>query len=140
MKSDDYKKFLKTPFWRKLTAEKKRSVGGKCEVCGIRRGLQSHHVTYPKNWFDTKPSDLKVLCDGCHGRAHGIENQRGFWDEDLDIDNFFWAVCEIKISAQRGAKINGKRVKKYVRRILFRYPDDARVFYQAKKLLEHFGI
>lgn len=130
MRNNEYQKFLRTPFWRKLTAKKKRMVGGKCEVCGIRRGLQSHHVRYPDNWFDTELSDLKVLCDGCHKKAHGIYTPRGFWDEDLEIDNFFLAVHLIKVDRLHG-RVIGKREKKYVRRMFQRYSTDQRVAYQA---------
>lgn len=129
-----YQDFLKTPFWKKLTAKKKRLVGGKCEVCGIRRGLQSHHVRYPKNWFDTDLSDLKVLCDGCHKSAHGIFVPRGFWDEDLDLDNFLWMVTELQIEMMHGIRLNRRR-KKYIRRMMERYPEDCRVKFQVVNLL-----
>lgn len=130
-----YQDFLKTPFWKKLTARKKRLVGGKCEACGIRRQLQSHHVRYPQNWFDTELSDLKVLCDGCHKSAHGISTPRGFWDEDLDLDNFFWAATELQTEMLHGIRLNRRR-KKYIRRMMERYHRDCRVEFQVKNLLK----
>lgn len=67
----NYALFLDTPFWRCLTARKKALVG-KCEMCGSREDLQSHHHRYPDSWWDTTEDDLTVLCRACHEREHGI--------------------------------------------------------------------
>lgn len=66
-----YRLFLRSEFWRALSAEKRRLVG-KCEDCGKRERLQSHHWRYPANWFDTTLDDLRVLCRECHRKAHGF--------------------------------------------------------------------
>jgi hypothetical protein len=50
--AEEYAKFLLTPFWVDLSARKRRLVG-KCEECGGRHHLQSHHKWYPDNWFET---------------------------------------------------------------------------------------
>lgn len=66
-----YREFLKTDFWKSLASEKKRKVG-KCEECGSVEGLQAHHVTYPKDWFDSTLEHLKVLCRKHHMNEHGL--------------------------------------------------------------------
>lgn len=66
-----YREFLRTDFWKKLSALKKSMVK-KCEVCTSPKNLQSHHVRYPADWFDTKLSDLQVLCRKCHRKTHGL--------------------------------------------------------------------
>ena len=67
----EYREFLKSDFWKKLSSEKRRLVG-RCEQCRSTNGLQSHHVRYPDNWHDSTLEDLKVLCRKCHAKEHGI--------------------------------------------------------------------
>lgn len=67
----EYREFLKSTFWKDLSAEKKRKHP-KCRKCGARKNLQSHHIRYPKDWYETKLSDLEVLCRICHAKEHGI--------------------------------------------------------------------
>lgn len=71
-----YYDFLLSDFWIELSRLKRKLVS-KCERCGSDNRLQAHHLRYPDNWFDTKLSDLKVLCRECHEKEHGIstENQ-----------------------------------------------------------------
>lgn len=64
-----YAMFLESDWWRNLSTKKKRRVG-KCEQCGTKKHLTSHHIRYPENWFDTKQEDLKVLCWPCHRATH----------------------------------------------------------------------
>jgi len=70
-----YRKFLKSDFWKELSTRKRRSAG-RCEGCGSRRNLQSHHWRYPEDWYATTEADLKVLCRGCHAKVHGIVEVR----------------------------------------------------------------
>lgn len=57
-----------------MSRRKRKSVG-KCEECGSRKRLSSHHVRYPENWFDTTFADLMVLCWPCHLKKHGFGDQ-----------------------------------------------------------------
>ena len=68
-----YGMFLRCDWWINLS-RLKRSLAGKCERCGCKRKLQSHHRRYPENWFDTKLSDLEVLCRDCHENEHHISH------------------------------------------------------------------
>lgn len=65
-----YRKFLQSDFWKELSARVKR--GKRCEKCKSRRNLQSHHKVYPEDWYQTKESDLQVLCRRCHAAEHGL--------------------------------------------------------------------
>src|SRR5437660_4984924 len=65
-----YAMFLESDWWHELSKRKKASVGRKCEKCGARKRLTSHHLRYPANWFDTVAADLKVLCWPCHQKTH----------------------------------------------------------------------
>ncbi len=75
--SEEYKKFLKSDFWIKLSAEK-RNLVGKCERCGRGKKLYCHHVFYRPNWYDTKLEDLEVLCFYHHQTEHGIPMKKKF--------------------------------------------------------------
>lgn len=66
-----YGLFLDSDWWIHLSRLKRRKVGC-CEKCRAKRKLQSHHVCYRENWFDTKLSDLQVLCRDCHESHHKI--------------------------------------------------------------------
>lgn len=66
-----YALFLESQWWIELSRTKRRSVG-RCERCGSKHLLQSHHKVYRDNWFDTRFEDLEVLCRGCHEREHRI--------------------------------------------------------------------
>lgn len=65
-----YREFLDSGFWKILSIKKKHSVGNCCEYCKNTNNLDSHHLFYRKNWFDTKLSDLMVLCKDCHKKVH----------------------------------------------------------------------
>jgi len=70
-----YALFLECDWWRELTMRKRRKVG-KCEKCSTQKRLESHHLRYPENWFDTTEEDLQVLCDDCHREEHGIKKAK----------------------------------------------------------------
>lgn len=81
-----YRIFLDSDWWRDLSRRKRQSVGH-CERCPSKQRLQSHHIRYPDNWFDTRMEDLEVLCDVCHAAEHGItldsEGNIMLRDEDI---------------------------------------------------------
>lgn len=67
-----YGDFLRTPYWRIITAHLRRERGG-CEHCGRGTDLQVHHLTYQHHgWEHEHPEDLQVLCRTCHAWQHGI--------------------------------------------------------------------
>lgn len=70
---EKYDRYLKTRHWFFLSKKKKKSVGNKCERCGVVETkinyLDTHHVNY-KNLLDVELSDLEVLCRKCHIEHH----------------------------------------------------------------------
>lgn len=66
-----YRMFLDSDWWINLSRSKRRAVK-KCQRCGRKKKLQSHHIRYAENWFDTKLEDLEVLCRRCHELEHNI--------------------------------------------------------------------
>lgn len=75
--SELYAIFLGSDWWIGLSRAKRRMVK-RCEKCEATRNLQSHHIRYPDNWFDTRMDDLMVLCRLCHEKEHGIVRQSKF--------------------------------------------------------------
>lgn len=69
-----YLMFLKSDFWINLTRRKCKQAG-RCNRCGSRKKLQSHHKFYRNHWFDTIIEDLECLCRNCHRNHHGIKTE-----------------------------------------------------------------
>ena len=68
MPYDDY---LLTEHWAIVRTEMVRRAKYRCKVCDATGLLNVHHVTYEHLWFEYA-ADLKVLCDACHRKAHGL--------------------------------------------------------------------
>lgn len=79
-----YKLFLLSDFWIKLSLRKRRTAR-KCERCGSKKRLQSHHKFYRDNWFDTIIEDLECLCVACHRNHHGISEPVTEWHPDIPV-------------------------------------------------------
>ena len=76
--SDHKKKYLayiNSKEWLDIRIEIHHIRGGKCERCESTYNLQVHHITY-KNLFNEEPSDLELLCSGCHIAEHNL-NKKG---------------------------------------------------------------
>ncbi len=137
-----YRKFLKTEFWKDLSATKKLQVG-KCEECGATENLESHHASYPKDWFDSKPHHLKVLCRRHHREAHGIiwiKLSKIFpYREDERFNRFiYWADYLRQRAIIHGTPLKKSGVK-YLRKAIACYPptktDRAMHFHTSQALL-----
>jgi hypothetical protein len=66
----NYKQYLNSTHWQKIktTVYKKRR---KCQICGKSFNLNIHHITYERLGKELL-SDLVVLCQSCHYKAHKI--------------------------------------------------------------------
>ena len=60
-----YRDYLKSPHWKRTSARAKARAGYRCQRCGKRFTLQTHHKTY-KRIGRERPGDLLVLCRTCH--------------------------------------------------------------------------
>ena len=83
------RKFYKSKEWRNTSLAYQVSAGHRSEECGAL-GTDVHHVVpvqTPEGWkrrFD--PSNLRLLCVGCHNRAHGRTFGGGHGKEqDADV-------------------------------------------------------
>lgn len=77
-----YPEFLRTPYWRIITAHL-RASRRRCNRCQATRGLNVHHRTYRNHGREhAHLTDLEVLCRDCHAHEHGyhpIPTARGAW-------------------------------------------------------------
>jgi hypothetical protein len=67
-----YKERLRDPRWQRRRLELLEKAEWACEECGAtERTLEVHHTWYRKNALPWEHSDseLRVLCDQCHGVA-----------------------------------------------------------------------
>ena len=65
----NYQAYLTSDAWKKKAEVAKLAAGFRCQVCNDSESIQVHHRTYEKIG-DESPSDLIVLCDGCHSLFH----------------------------------------------------------------------
>ena len=64
----DYKDYIGSELW-KNKREIELSYRKYCELCGSKRRLQLHHLTYERV-CNEKSSDFMVLCLKCHKALH----------------------------------------------------------------------
>jgi len=62
-------KYLKSPHWYAVRAQKIKEAGGKCESCKKSGQLDVHHLSY-KNLGHERMNDLQALCRKCHKKRH----------------------------------------------------------------------
>jgi hypothetical protein len=64
----DYLAQLKSPEWKRRSAEIKAAANNKCEDCGAIWDLQVHHCQYVRGWSaaDHGADLLICVCGGCH--------------------------------------------------------------------------
>lgn len=65
-----YQEFLRTPYWKAISAYLK-IVKKKCEKCGSKLNLHTHHKTYEHHGYEVLHlEDLEVVCSNCHCKMH----------------------------------------------------------------------
>lgn len=72
MTKEEYHAFLETEEWKPFSKNFKLQVGGRCELCGSRINLNTHHMNYD-DLYDI--SKLKCLCKKCHNITHKMLDQ-----------------------------------------------------------------
>ncbi len=126
-----YRQFLKTPFWREMSAMKRRMVTC-CERCPSRRELQCHHKVYRAEWTDTRMEDLEVVCRTCHEKEHGRHDPKQEAWSDI-----FWC-CEglrqiIHRRIERGLPLRRCHRKKF-RQAMRMHPDNGGIELQYTRM------
>jgi len=72
IKNMEYTDFLKTPYWKAISAHTKYKAGYRCQVCNSAYDLVTHHRNYSIHGFEhARMHELIVLCDICHNKFHG---------------------------------------------------------------------
>jgi len=62
-KKIDLNEYYKTDWWQKRSREYRKKIG-KCERCGTKNNLHTHHKRY--RFYREKDRDLECLCSYCH--------------------------------------------------------------------------
>ena len=82
--SQEYRAYIKSYAWRARRQRALEKAGFRCQVCGDRRRLEAHHVTYA-NLGHELDEDLTVLCWQCHVVATWHIRLRRLWRRLLSI-------------------------------------------------------
>lgn len=67
----DYFTYISSPLWLKRRDEYFKRHKRECKACGIRCGIQLHHLLY-KDFSKEKDFNLIALCVNCHKEFHAI--------------------------------------------------------------------
>ena len=69
-----------------------------CDMCGVVRNLQFHHIVSLKNGGKNESNNLQILCPSCHSIVHGFKffsliDEMNYLknDEDFIKTYFNWA-------------------------------------------------
>lgn len=89
-----YREFLKSSFWKELSARVKKKAG-RCKRCKAKGLLQAHHKFYREDWYETQESDLMVLCRKCHAIEHGLAWNPSYGPRALIIYRDDWRFSVI---------------------------------------------
>ena len=65
-----YQKYMHSPQWAAVRAAVMKRARGRCEHEGCEaKARDIHHMTYPRDLFDTAPRHCQALCKRHHARA-----------------------------------------------------------------------
>ncbi len=71
--NDTYKQYLESDEWKlKRKTKYRKSRTKKCAICMDWQNLEVHHLIYKPNLENIESSDLRILCNRCHGIAHKL--------------------------------------------------------------------
>ena len=72
----EYADFLRTMYWRGIAAYVKKNAGNKCQLCGSKENLVTHHLSYGFHGDELHHLDeLQCICRNCHDQIHGRNKQ-----------------------------------------------------------------
>ena len=69
----DYKKYLKSDYWKDIKEQVHKRDEYKCRLCNSNKNLQVHHKTY-EFLGNENLEELITLCKKCHFNIHKIDN------------------------------------------------------------------
>ena len=72
--SEKYLNYIQSDAWKDKAAQRRKIDGNKCALCGSKRKLQVHHLTYESLTNEDVEKDLITLCQDCHNKAHEIKD------------------------------------------------------------------
>jgi len=68
----NYAEYLKTDYWKAVSARVKERAGYRCQICNSQHDLQAHHRTYERRGKELDfLADMTCLCRRCHAVFHG---------------------------------------------------------------------
>ena len=71
LKSISYSEFIKTPYWKIISAYIKWRDCYRCVQCNSNRQLETHHRTYENHGYEhLHLEDLYAFCNICHHNYH----------------------------------------------------------------------
>jgi hypothetical protein len=62
----EYERYIRwSPRWKALSRAAEIKAGGKCDLCGWRKGTECAHLTYER-LYNERLTDVLWVCHECH--------------------------------------------------------------------------
>ncbi len=93
MTKEEYEKLLQSDYWKGYSYSLIKERDFTCEDCGRRfynerNKLQVHHLVYRDvSPWSYKPEEVRVLCEECHKKRHGIPTEPSFSQSTTQTQN-----------------------------------------------------
>lgn len=130
-----YRDYLLTEHWQEFRRVALKHHGKKCKVCGSKRFLHVHHLSYD-NLGNESVDDVEILCRYCHEEYHGIIScnhpvkAKGTIEVGMDVI-FVWCcpVCRMIIEDREPStkELKAKRLRGKTVRTLRENPESQNV-------------
>lgn len=80
-RDDGRSNYMNSQEWKQKRIKRIEMDGGCCVLCGRKKGLVVHHVTYD-NYRNENMEDLITLCRSCHYRVHNPQQLNPYSKKD----------------------------------------------------------
>ena len=138
-----YQAYLASPWWKARRNQALRDAKFRCQRCGVKRDLQVHHRSYQRLGAEL-PTDLEVVCRGCHLGHHYDQAQTGVNLYARIISDTLrkhpdWPVSDLletakMVCAKANISLNAEQFHVAAVRVLHRVPTDVPM--QRRELYE----
>ncbi len=88
MNQQDYSNYLKSAHWAETREKRLELDKHRCYLCGKKKHLNVHHISYKNLGHENVSRDLVTLCRECHKMLHNVRGAaKEEYNEYISADN-----------------------------------------------------